>query len=70
MQSFPNSLVTPSEVKPVVGMGATICCGSDRRAAQVVRVSASGKTCWIKYVETKVISGSGMMAAPSISTVL
>jgi hypothetical protein len=58
MQSFPNSLVTPDGVVPVVGMGATTCVWSDRHPAQVVRVSDSGKTCWIKSVSHKIISGS------------
>jgi len=35
------------ETKPVVGMGATITCGSDRYPGTVMRVSASGKTVWV-----------------------
>jgi hypothetical protein len=39
----------PSEVKPEVGVGATIHVGSDRYAGTIVRVSESGKTFWIQY---------------------
>jgi hypothetical protein len=58
MQSFPNSLTTPDQVVPTVGMGATLVYGSDRYPAKVVRVSRSGRTCWVKNVRSVVISGS------------
>ena len=42
---------------PVVDMGATVCIGSDRYPAEIVRVSESGKTFWIRYVNYIAVSG-------------
>ena len=58
MQSFPNSLTTPDQVIPIPGMGATIVYHSDRHPAKVVRVSPSGKSCWISIVPHTLVSGS------------
>lgn len=58
MQNFPNSLTTPDVIIPTVGMGATLVLWSDRQPFEVVRVSASGKTCWIKPVSSGIVSGS------------
>ena len=58
MLNFPNSLVTSESIVPAVGMVATICNYSDRYPAEVVRVSKSGKTFWIRYVTSKIVSGS------------
>jgi len=58
MQNFPNSLTTPDEIIPVVGMKATICMWSDRSPAEVTQVAKSGKTCWIKPVKWRIVSGS------------
>ena len=38
---------TATELTPTVGMGATIYLWSDRYAATVTKVSASGKTIWL-----------------------
>lgn len=40
---------------PKVGMGCTIHYYSDAEPATVVRVSESGKTCWIRMNDTKAI---------------
>lgn len=51
-------MLTSDKITPVVGMGTTIVMFSDRFPAQVVRVSKSGKTCWIREVLSKIVSGS------------
>lgn len=58
MQNFPNSLATPDEITPEVGMGATVCYWTDRWPAVVTRTSKTGRTFWIKYISYKRIAGS------------
>lgn len=36
-------------IKPEINMLATVCVGSDRYAAKVIRISKTGKTIWIAY---------------------
>jgi len=36
------------DIIPLIGMGATVCYITDRYGATVVRVSDSGKTCWVQ----------------------
>lgn len=45
-------------ITPEVGMGATIHSGSDSYPATVSRVSANGKTIWVKKDKKMVVSGS------------
>lgn len=40
--------MSATQWKPAVGDGATICHYSDRIACTVVRISASGKTLWMR----------------------
>lgn len=51
--------------KPMVGMGATILMWSDRKAATVIRVSASGKTIWLKEDTAIRVDRNGMSDAQS-----
>lgn len=46
--------------KPEVGMGATLVMWSDRHAYTITRVSASGKTFWMKRDIAKRIDNNGM----------
>jgi len=41
-------LETSIPIVPVVGMGATECCWSDRHAYTVIAVSPTGKTCTVQ----------------------
>lgn len=45
---------------PVVGMGATILCWTDRHAATVVKVSPSGKTVWVQEDTATRTDSNGM----------
>lgn len=42
-----------STESPQVGMGATMVIGSDRYPYEIVRLSDSGKTFWMKHLSTK-----------------
>ncbi len=53
-------MVEMVEIKPVVGMGCTVCYISDRRAATIVEVSKSLETIKIQIDESKRIDGNGM----------
>lgn len=44
---------------PAVGMGCTIHYYSDAEPATVVRISKSGKTCWIRKNETEADPSKG-----------
>ena len=58
---FPNSFYDrTSTTTPVVGMGATEVWYSDRKACTVTRISASGKTFWMKHDIKKRIDKNGM----------
>lgn len=46
--SLMNHLMSRSAGKPAIGMGATVLAWTDRHAATVVAVSASGKTCTVR----------------------
>ena len=50
---------------PVIGMGATILCWTDRHAATVVRVSPSGKTVWVQQDHAKRTDDNGMSEVQS-----
>lgn len=49
--------------EPTVGMGATIIHWTDRSPATVVRISKSGKTCWIKADKAERVDSNGMSEA-------
>lgn len=51
--------------KPEVGMGATIFHYSDRSAATVVKVSASGKTVWLTADTATRTDNNGMSESQS-----
>ena len=46
--------------KPVVGMGATVTCYTDRHAATISWVSPSGKTLKVREDDVKRIDNNGM----------
>lgn len=48
------------QVPPVVGMGATICMWTDREAGTVVRVSPSGKQCYVQVDNAVRVDKNGM----------
>lgn len=57
-----GSLVNATSVtggQPEVGMPATILGWTDRHPATVVRVSPSGKTCWVRECAAKRIDRNG-----------
>jgi hypothetical protein len=45
---------------PAVGMPATVCGWTDRHPFTVVRVSASGKTCWVRECSSRRTDNNGM----------
>lgn len=47
-------------VKPVIGMGATVFHWTDRSAGTIERVSASGKRIWIRQDTATRIDKNGM----------
>jgi hypothetical protein len=47
-------------VKPVVGMGATICWLTDREAGTVIAVSKTGKTFTVQIDKATRFDGNGM----------
>lgn len=53
--------------KPAVGMGATICCWSDRLAGTVIAVSPSGKTVTVREDTATRLDGNGMSEAQAYS---
>jgi len=58
-----GSLVNATSVtsgRPEVGMAATILGWTDRHPATVVRVSPSGKTCWVRECIAKRTDSHGM----------
>lgn len=57
--SLINSVMASAPV-PAVGMGATLLGWSDRHAATVVAVSASGKTCKVQQDHAKRVDKNGM----------
>lgn len=52
-----ETMMKATTTVPKVGMGATEQVGSDRYPYQIVRVSVSGKTFWMKPVEYKLKPG-------------
>lgn len=51
---------TNPELKPEVGMGATLVSWTDRHPYTIVRVSPSGKTVWVKEDNYKRTDENGM----------
>lgn len=54
-----EELVKAGKKVPAIGMGCTIHYYSDAEPATVTRVSASGKTCWIRRNETEADPSKG-----------
>lgn len=52
MQIFSNTIT------PEIGMGATICVGSDRYAGTIVNVNKTGKTIHFQYDDSYVVFGN------------
>ena len=58
MKIYQEMPIIPNNIVPIVGMVATICHLYDRYPAEVVRISKSGKTCWIRDMNYYIVSGS------------
>jgi hypothetical protein len=58
LQNYGLSIEEFRATVPEVGMAATVCMYSDSHAATVSRISASGKTLWIRQDIAKVVSGT------------
>ena len=48
-----------SAIKPEIGMGVTMGCGSDRSAATIVWVSPNGKKARVRYDHRRRVDGRG-----------